>query len=1791
MVVARFVVLFWITLVSAVSLATTNGPGTFSFEGQLKDGSGNPYTSSTTQVRFDVLNPAANCILFADERTLDLSTTGGYFSVNVGGSPVWGDDINRVFQNRYQITGRQADRVTACNFTGTSGNHRLLRIHVFNGTVWETLSPDQVITSTPNAANAESVQGYSLENIALVLPTTSAPTCTGVTTNMSYFDVTTRQMKFCNGAAWIPVSYNSVTGGSGVTITNPLPGVANVEITSGGIVNSMIGTGAVENSHLAADAVESANILDGTIVAADLATGAVTSAQILDLTITSNDLANGSVNSAKLNIPASAGQVLMWSGAAWVANTLAIVTAPQIGTWAVNGEKLALASVSNNHLVADAVTSNKITDGTVVAADIALLGISGDRLGLGSVSAGHLGNFGATPNQVLMWSGSAWVPSTYSTLLAPIFLNVSGDTMNGELAMAVTAAGANRIRNVAAPADSLDAVNKKYANLTLFGSTLSYEGLVPAPGQLPIWSTTGWIYVTGSTLGGSGSSGYVLQPGVGITLTTNGFAATGNTIGINVGTGANQIVQLDATSRLPAVSGELLTNVNAASAVNAVNAANWSGNTLATAGLADKQVLRWVSANNRWQNVSIQDEFIKQSGDTMTGVYQFVDNSGISFTTSAGFINLNSGSMSLGLSGQLTGGTLSRIDLMGGTVTGIAPPVGGSDAVNWSWATSAVSGLSGYYLKRNSDSMIGSLAVGGNFLVVGEAEASRIRAGSIGSSALPAFSFTADTTTGMFLSSNYVLGFSANGVTGMKLTTTSVDILQPVYMNNKQIKNLLSPTDSLDAVNKLYSDEYLFGQRMFAPGTTADIGQVPIWSSTGWIFALPVGSGSGGGFALTPGVGITLTNNGFASSGNTIGIDVGTGPYKIVQLDVSGRLPAVSGQLLTNVDATYVKGTTVSISTPLNGQVLRLNTAMNRWENSSLELDFMRKIGDTVTGYYTFLGASGLSLSPSGFINLNSGSMGLGFSGKLYGGTESRIDMMGGTVTGIAPPVSGSDAVNWSWATNTVSGLGAYYLKRTSDTIAGTFGATGNLNVFGDAQASRILAASGGTSALPAFSFTNDTDTGIYRVAANMLAFSAGGADSFRATAGALYIREYAGAGGIVAFEGPGADYSIQQVASGTGSLRFRDTTTATDFIDLGTVVGTPTINMYQYINMNGQKITNLPTPLVFSEAATKGYVDQRSPAGTISSAEAILGFGDNVFLSRTSGDNMTAYGHSALYSVSTGYSNNAFGNYSLYYLKSGKFNAAFGELALFNLTSGNYNIGLGYRTAYSLTSGTGNIAIGPEALFSSTLANDNLAIGLGSLKMLSNSSSSNNIAIGNSALLNHNNGVGGNIAIGPNALKNYASGAAGSATIAIGLNSATNTGLSGSQNVYIGNEVVKNISGAAGMNAIIGASVGNSLSNIDSSVVVGGFALYSATGQVAQNVLLGSSVGMNAKALQVGNVALGHQAMYSASNAGWNTLLGYRSGYNMSGNSNTFVGTGAGYGKKGDRNVFIGADSGAWFPAWMPSMTNDIFMLSSGTNMLMVGSFAMKGLIIPARVEIKEGTWDAELALTPLDKTKGSNLTFSQQTISGDQTFWAIKTGSSLSGADFTIERYPNSGTNNWLIFSERSTGKTLINRTDGAGPTFPQASVEVRGSVGVGAPIFMASSSDGIPLFQVSATSNDGGRIDLRCPNNYSTITAGGVQIGCMQTDEHNSGDYFAAVTTCASLGARLPTFQEWVIARTQVSTPGLVNATEGDYEWTSDISSSTQAIAYNGNFPTTIGEYGTGASFSYRCYFAVR
>lgn len=158
-------------LFSAMSTSpawAANNAQNFTYQGRMMNSAGTAPLDDTVDITFTILNSAKNCILYEETQSgIDLSATQGSFSAQIGSLPGAlkrtsndpGLAMGLIYQNSKLI--RAAGANCSSGYTPASGESRYLRVSVTprtSGTV-NVLSPDQEITSVPQASSAESVQG------------------------------------------------------------------------------------------------------------------------------------------------------------------------------------------------------------------------------------------------------------------------------------------------------------------------------------------------------------------------------------------------------------------------------------------------------------------------------------------------------------------------------------------------------------------------------------------------------------------------------------------------------------------------------------------------------------------------------------------------------------------------------------------------------------------------------------------------------------------------------------------------------------------------------------------------------------------------------------------------------------------------------------------------------------------------------------------------------------------------------------------------------------------------------------------------------------------------------------------------------------------------------------------------------------------------------------------------------------------------------------------------------------------------------------------------------------------------------------------------------------------------------------------------------------------------------------------------------------------------------------------------------------------------------------------------
>jgi len=305
-----------------------------------------------------------------------------------------------------------------------------------------------------------------------------------------------------------------------------------------------------------------------------------------------------------------------------------------------------------------------------------------------------------------------------------------------------------------------------------------------------------------------------------------------------------------------------------------------------------------------------------------------------------------------------------------------------------------------------------------------------------------------------------------------------------------------------------------------------------------------------------------------------------------------------------------------------------------------------------------------------------------------------------------------------------------------------------------------------------------------------------------------------------------------------------------------------------------------------------------------------------------TTGGGNTAIGNQSMINATTGAGNTAVGMNSLAGFLTGLSNTAIGTAALLNNADGSNNVALGSNALNFNQSGFSNVAIGNASLYQN-LAHGNSAIGyqamrnntsgysnvaFGLYSLYQNTTSSNLVAIGDSAL--HNNGNGAsfsyqaiqNTAIGSKALFGNTTG---SLNTAVGYQTMRNSS-AGSQNTALGFGALSNSNTTGSDNIAIGVYALYNNNTGNNNVSVGDFSLMNNQSGYA-NTAIGLQALNNNNAGE--NTAVGYNALINNSNGTFNAALGATSAQNNnSGSQNTAVGYNAlGGNTSGNYNTAIG--------------------------------------------------------------------------------------------------------------------------------------------------------------------------------------------------------------------------------------------------------------------------------------------
>jgi hypothetical protein len=747
---------------------------------------------------------------------------------------------------------------------------------------------------------------------------------------------------------WTGAGWSGLAGGGTIAFT----GANGITITG-----TTISTDAIRPTTAAT------GDLSGTFAAPQVAPNAITNSKIANGAVDDPKIATVGLNKL-VQGAATTGQVLKWSGAAWA-------PADDLSTALTAGTGISIANnvIANTGLLTTSTAAGDVT-GTFANLQIANGAITDIKLADNSVTTAKIANNAVITGKI---ADGAVTTNKISNDAVTTVKILDGNVTNAKLASGIDA---TKITTGTLPTARLNVGTGANQLVQLDGT-----------GRLPA--------VDGSQLTNLPGGGDITAVVAGTGLT--GGATTGSaTLNVNTGTGANQIVQLDGTGRLPIVDGSQLTNLPGdISAV--VAGTGLSGG--ATTGSATLNVNVGTAANQIPQldgtgklNVSTipsgvnPNQIVQLDG---TGRLPTVD--GSQLTNLPG--DISAVVAGTGLSGGATTGS-ATLNVNVGTAANQIPQLDGTGKLNVSTIPSGVNPNQIVQLDASGrlpavdGSQLTGLAGGGD--ITGVTAGTGLTGGAASGDA------TLNVNVGT--SPNQIVQLDGSGrlpaVDGSQLTnlpTSGGDITDVVAGTgltggattgsatlNVNVGTAANQIPQLDGAGKLNVSTIPAGVNANQIVQLDGSGRLPAVDGS-QLTNLPTSGGD-----ITDVVAGTGLTGGATTGAATLNVNVGTGPNQIVQLDGSGRLPAVDGSQLTNLPASTETDPTVRA---INGLV--------------------RSNGTTITAAVAgtdYLTPTGSAAALTGFPILNQNTTGsaASFTGSLAGevtGTQSATVIAADAVT------------------------------------------------------------------------------------------------------------------------------------------------------------------------------------------------------------------------------------------------------------------------------------------------------------------------------------------------------------------------------------------------------------------------------------------------------------------------------------------------------------------------------------------------------------------------------------------------------------------------------------------------------------------------------------------------------------------------------------------------------------------------------------------------------------------------
>ncbi len=536
-----------------------------------------------------------------------------------------------------------------------------------------------------------------------------------------------------------------------------------------------------------------------------------------------------------------------------------------------------------------------------------------------------------------------------------------------------------------------------------------------------------------------------------------------NTVGIGVNTsnGANQLVRLDSSLRLPAVDGSQLTGIVASSA----NATQMQSRNISTAAPADGQALVWNGATSLWEPGTVAGggggggagEI--NTASSAGGVSLFQAKSGYDLVfkglgnTSDITLTPGANSVEIGVTTSNNANQLLRLDSLGrlpaidgSQLTGISAGGSSNATTLQSRSLSSAAPNDGEVLQWNGTTSTWeptSLVTGGSSNAVtlqsfdvattapsdGQAllwngTSSRWEPSTITSGGAGGETNTASSAGGVSLYQNKVgsnLVFKGlSNTSDIAITSNTNDVTIGVTTSNGAGELL-----RLDGLGRLpaLDGSLLTGLSSGVDNTASSAGGTSIFKAKSGNDLVFKGLTNSSDIALTPNV-------------NDIEISVSTsnGANQLLRLDSSGRLPAIDGSLLTGlssgVDNTASSAGGLSIFKSKSGDDL-----VFKGLTSSSDITLTSNINDIGLSLSTANGANEI-------LRLDSAGRIPALDGSLLTGISSDATTLQSRAVSSTAPTDGQallwNATTSTWAPGTVTSGGASGETNTASSAGGT---------------------------------------------------------------------------------------------------------------------------------------------------------------------------------------------------------------------------------------------------------------------------------------------------------------------------------------------------------------------------------------------------------------------------------------------------------------------------------------------------------------------------------------------------------------------------------------------------------------------------------------------------------------------------------------------------------------------------------------------------------------------------------